>query len=242
MTQRALPDYYSILQVAPAAEPAVIEAAYRQLARLYHPDFNPAPDAPARMKAFNEAFAVLRDPDRRARYDEQRARQGRWAAQLTDLVRDGDWYTFRLGPAADALGALAALEAAIPHDARRWDPIGQRWGVHAAHAAALGRLFVNFSPPPPGAPLPPTSRHGLGLAWQEVVAIAICLVALAILVYLARTPPVVAWWNALSLQAAASLPPLDAGLFASLPLVLLAALAALVLGYIAWIIRRPSQR
>lgn len=242
MTKRALPDYYSILQVAPTAELAVIEAAYRQLARLYHPDFNPAPDAAERMKAFNAAFAVLRDPDRRARYDEQRSRQGRWAAHLTDLTRDGDWYTFRLGPATDALGTLAALDAAIPPDARRWDPGSQRWSVHASHAEALGRLFVNFSPPPPGVPLPPTPRHAPAVAWQEVVAVAICLIAVAILVYLARTPPVVAWWGAVTLQASAVLPQLDAGLFASLPLVLLAALAAGVVGYIAWIIRRPSQR
>ncbi|NLD43706.1 MAG: J domain-containing protein, partial [Chloroflexi bacterium] len=36
--------YYRILQVDPQAEPEVIEAAYRRLARMYHPDVNNAPD------------------------------------------------------------------------------------------------------------------------------------------------------------------------------------------------------
>jgi hypothetical protein len=60
---------YKILQVDSSAEPEVIEAAYRRLARKYHPDVNPAPGAAARMTELSEAYAVLRDPERRAALD-----------------------------------------------------------------------------------------------------------------------------------------------------------------------------
>lgn len=59
-------DYYSILGVTPAAEDVVIRAAYRALMRHYHPDTNPDPQAQDRVRAITAAFAVLRDPTRRA--------------------------------------------------------------------------------------------------------------------------------------------------------------------------------
>lgn len=67
-------DLYRILQVDPIADPEVVEAAYRQLARKYHPDVYREPDAHERMQALNDAFAVLRDPTKRLAYDRQRAR------------------------------------------------------------------------------------------------------------------------------------------------------------------------
>ncbi len=65
-------DYYRILQVDPSAEWEVIESAYKRLARKYHPDANPSPDANERMKVINEAYEVLRDPTRRKEYDQTR--------------------------------------------------------------------------------------------------------------------------------------------------------------------------
>src|SRR5437660_1693912 len=59
---------YEILQVDARAEPEVLEAAYRRLARKYHPDVSESADG-ARMKELNAAYAVLRDPQRRADYD-----------------------------------------------------------------------------------------------------------------------------------------------------------------------------
>src|SRR5437763_16543450 len=64
---------YDVLQVSPSAEPEVIRASYRSLARLYHPDLNGEPEADARMRALNAAYAVLSDTDRRARYDSDQA-------------------------------------------------------------------------------------------------------------------------------------------------------------------------
>lgn len=66
-------DLYDILQVAPHAEPEVIESAYKRLALKYHPDVNNASDAHARMRALNHAYEILRDPAARARYDQERA-------------------------------------------------------------------------------------------------------------------------------------------------------------------------
>jgi hypothetical protein len=62
-------DYYDILQVSPNAEQEVIEAAYKRLARKYHPDINRDPTAADRMRELNEAYEVLGDPRRRAQYD-----------------------------------------------------------------------------------------------------------------------------------------------------------------------------
>jgi len=65
-------DYYAILGVAPGAQFAVIQAAYRDLMRRFHPDVNASAEADARAKAINEAYACLRDQERRAGYDWQR--------------------------------------------------------------------------------------------------------------------------------------------------------------------------
>jgi len=65
-------DLYELLQVNPSAEAEVIEAAYRVLARRYHPDVNASTKATAQMARLNAAWERLRDPVRRAEYDRQR--------------------------------------------------------------------------------------------------------------------------------------------------------------------------
>ena len=65
-------DCYAILGVSPTAEDVVIGAAYRALIRHYHPDTNPDPAAQARAREITAAYAVLRDPARRAEYDARR--------------------------------------------------------------------------------------------------------------------------------------------------------------------------
>ncbi len=66
-------DPYKTLQVDPEAEDEVIAAAYRRLARKYHPDTAAGPDAVARMAAINAAWGLVGDPERRAAFDRERA-------------------------------------------------------------------------------------------------------------------------------------------------------------------------
>lgn len=68
MNQKQFVDYYKTLQVDPDAEPEVVEAAYKRLARKYHPDLNPSSNATARMQEINAAYEALRDPTGRAEY------------------------------------------------------------------------------------------------------------------------------------------------------------------------------
>lgn len=60
---------YDVLNVAPEAEPVVVEAAYKALIKKYHPDQAVETPVSKDATAINEAFAVLKDPAKRADYD-----------------------------------------------------------------------------------------------------------------------------------------------------------------------------
>lgn len=100
-------DYYKILQVDPAAELEVIAAAYKRLAQKYHPDGQPVAVETRRMQDINLAYAVLRDPERRAQYDRIRSTQPatiqRFQASASPIV---------LGQAAASTAQLPAKQAA----------------------------------------------------------------------------------------------------------------------------------
>lgn len=63
-------DFYALLGVSPQAEPDVIRAAYRVLARRYHPDRLGAALRDSRMAEINQAYEVLSCPERRRVYDQ----------------------------------------------------------------------------------------------------------------------------------------------------------------------------
>ena len=69
-------DAYKVLQVDPEAEDEVIQAAYRRLARKYHPDMAEGLEAAARMAAINAAWELIGEPDARAAYDRARLAEG----------------------------------------------------------------------------------------------------------------------------------------------------------------------
>ncbi len=63
-------DYYKVMGVARDATEAQIKQAYRKLARKYHPDVSKEKDAEARFKDLGEAYEVLKNPEKRAAYDQ----------------------------------------------------------------------------------------------------------------------------------------------------------------------------
>ncbi len=85
-------DYYRTLGVDKDATPAVIQKAYRKLARQFHPDVNRDPGAEARFKDIGEAYEVLKDPDKRSKYDQYGAA---WKQVQSEGAPPPGWEGFR---------------------------------------------------------------------------------------------------------------------------------------------------
>jgi curved DNA-binding protein CbpA len=86
------PDYYEILQISSNAEPETIHRVYRLLAQRYHPD-NRETGNDARFRELSQAYQVIGDPERRAKYDvaHGRIRQDRWRLISTGNQADNDF-------------------------------------------------------------------------------------------------------------------------------------------------------
>lgn len=164
--------YYQTLQIRQDATQAEIAAAYRQLARRFHPDLNPSPDAHRQMQVINEAYNTLRHPDRRRRYDETLAppvtpapepgaartppppaagpaagsRTQIAAAWLSYQKRIGGEIVFTIGHADAMTRLLADLQRRIPPAGRRYDITHNRWHIAVEYEDVLRTLFRNYAP------------------------------------------------------------------------------------------------
>lgn len=129
-------DYYATLGVPHDADGDTIKKAYRKLARRYHPDVSREADAETRFKDIAEAYDTLKDPDKRAAYDQLgRHRAGaefepppQWRQRFTDGVHAFD--------EADLADLFAAMRGARP--AQRGSPRP----LHGRDYEAVARLSL----------------------------------------------------------------------------------------------------
>ena len=109
-------DYYEVLNLQKGAPEKDIKAAYRKLARKYHPDVNPGDtNAEAKFKEISEAYQVLSDPKKRAMYDrfghqvfgrEAGRGSGPWDFSGFDFSQFGKDVGFDLGNLGNLFGSF----------------------------------------------------------------------------------------------------------------------------------------
>jgi curved DNA-binding protein CbpA len=107
-------DYYDVLQLSVNAEPETIHRVYRLLAQRFHPD-NRETGSEGRFRAIHEAYSVLSDPEKRARYDitYHQQRQDRWRLVTTGARAEDEFEQ-------EQVTRLTVLEALYTR--RRVDP------------------------------------------------------------------------------------------------------------------------
>lgn len=103
-------DYYSVLGVERDASQEDIKRAYRRLARKYHPDVSKESDADARFKEVGEAYEVLKDPEKRAAYDQLGSN---WRAGQEFRPPPGWERQFRFETGMDGAGGFSDFFQAI---------------------------------------------------------------------------------------------------------------------------------
>ena len=146
--ERPRVDLYRVLQVDPAANQLVIQAAYRVLAQIFHPDVS---GDEAEMKRLNAAWEVLGDPKRRKQYDIERAGRHPGALESVGRAPAGPFAT-----AAPAGSTSTPRTAAAPHEGG------------AAHGPTTEpqRRAPDHAGPPPGRPFGPVLRFGRYDGWS----------------------------------------------------------------------------
>jgi curved DNA-binding protein len=137
-------DYYEVLGVERGADADAVKRAYRKLARKYHPDVSKEKNAESKFKEVQEAYEVLRDPEKRAAYDQlgrdyrtgqqfrpppdwgQRFGQSAGSQRFSDLNGFSDFFSSLFGgatgappPEADAGYLEVSVEEAFTGTKRR---------------------------------------------------------------------------------------------------------------------------
>ena len=140
-------DLYHVLHVDPAADPDVIAAAFRVLARKMHPD--QGGQEAAHMAELNHAYGVLRDPSARAAYD--RERRGMIAAPSTPRSEAPAGARRTDRPRGDARLDFGRYEGWTLREVARRDIDYLRWlSRHASgarHRPEIAVLLREFEPP-----------------------------------------------------------------------------------------------
>ena len=92
MVEEGTADYYDLLQVSSGAEPETLNRVYRLLAQRYHPDNRETGDE-ERFREITDAYRVLSDPERRAKYDvaHLQRRQDRWRLVSAGAQNENDF-------------------------------------------------------------------------------------------------------------------------------------------------------
>jgi DnaJ-class molecular chaperone with C-terminal Zn finger domain len=159
-------DPYKILQVDPEAEDEVIQAAYRRLARKYHPDLAQGPEAAARMAAINAAWDRLGDPIARATHDRERALRQAHAAEIARRASSNS----RAGPdAADrsAPGSRTRSMSERPPEEASRDWTSGRSGHGGGHDDSIRTAEgLGAAGPPPGNPSGSVLNFGRYAGWS----------------------------------------------------------------------------
>ncbi|MFT4628562.1 MAG: hypothetical protein ACI8PZ_007258 [Myxococcota bacterium] len=127
-------DPYDVLGVSPDASADDLKRAWRTLAREWHPDRNPSPEAPERFRAIADAWAVLSDPVKRSQLDRRQSR-----------VRHGDLPEEFLLDVADAVERAEAwiVGSVLPHY------VGLVRGTGAEAAARMWHDLESLATPGP---------------------------------------------------------------------------------------------
>jgi curved DNA-binding protein CbpA len=141
-------DPYKTLQVDPEADEEVIKAAYRGLARKFHPDVAPGAAAATRMAAINVAWELIGDPESRRRYDERLAAQDP-------------------APPATAPTAPTAPPAPRPPDVVSRDWTSGRSSTGSGYDASMRAADgLGAAGPPPGRPSGSVLNFGRYAGWS----------------------------------------------------------------------------
>ncbi len=153
-----LADPYKTLQVDPEAEDEVIAAAYRRLARKYHPDSagGTDPGAVAKMAGLNAAWEVIGDPVRRAAFDRERALREALSRRASDTPP---------GPTARASDPASSEPRPPETVSRAWT--SGRSSIGGGYDASMHRPDGDGAAgPPPGDPSGSVLTFGRYANWS----------------------------------------------------------------------------
>ena len=152
-------DYYEIMGVARDATQQEIKLAYRKLGRKYHPDVSKETDAEAQFKLIGEAYEVLKDPEKRAAYDQL----GREWKSGQDFRPPPDWdsgFEFRGGgyTAGDAGAYSDFFEELFGHEFGQASHTGRRRTSRMRGEDHHAKVFINLEDSVNGAIRPVSLR------------------------------------------------------------------------------------